>query len=117
MAESASRYLYVAQIAIPAELEARFAELYDTEHIPALMLVPGVMSCDRYKLVWADTPEMPEYMAIYEVAAPDIPKSEPWRLASNQGQWPHVIRPHMIVRRHGMFERLAAFDTPKPLAS
>jgi hypothetical protein len=109
MSEDAGRYFFIAQIAVPAELEGRFTELYDTEHVPHLMTVPGVRSCARYKLLWADSNEMPEYMAIYDVDAPDVPKSENWRKASNTGQWPQEIRPHMTVRRHGMFEQVKSF--------
>jgi hypothetical protein len=106
-----SRFVYVAQLAIPSALEQRFTELYDNEHVPALMAVPGVQTCSRYKLIWADTPDMPEYLAIYDVDAADVPKSKEWREASAKGQWPAEIRPHMTVRRHGMFECLNAVDS------
>lgn len=106
-----SPFVYVAQIAIPKALERRFIELYDGEHIPALMRVPGVRSCSRLKLVWADTPDMPEYLAAYDVDAPDVPKSPEWQAASNMGLWPTEIRPHMTVRRHGMFERTRHFGS------
>lgn len=109
MSDQKTRYIYIAQLAIPASLEERFTELYDIEHVPALMTVPGVRSCSRFKLVWSDTPEMPEYLAIYDVDAPDVPKSKEWREASGSGRWPEEIRPHMSVRRHGMFERLKSF--------
>jgi hypothetical protein len=53
---------------------------------------------------------MPEYLAMYDVDAADVPKSPAWRSASNAGKWPDEIRPHMTVRRHGMFERVDASD-------
>jgi hypothetical protein len=110
MPHQTTRFVYIAQIAIPTSLERRFTELYDTEHVPALMAVPGVRSCSRYKLVWSDAQDMPEYLAIYDVDAPDVPKSEEWRQASASGVWPSEIRPHMTVRRHGMFERLQTVE-------
>lgn len=106
MSHDLTRFVYIAQLAIPGVLEQRFTELYDTEHVPALMAVPGVRSCSRFKLLWADTPDMPEYLAIYDVDAPDVPKSPEWLKASAAGDWPKEIRPHMTVRRHGMFERI-----------
>lgn len=106
MPQENSSFVFIAQLAIPRALEQRFTELYDTDHVPALMTVPGVRSCSRYKLVWADTDEMPEYLAIYNVDAPDVPKSQQWREASASGEWPSAIRPHLTVRRHGMFERV-----------
>jgi hypothetical protein len=110
MASDLSPFVYVAQIAIPSGLERRFIELYDGEHIPALMRVPGVRACSRLKLMWSDTPDMPEYLAAYDVDAPDVPKSAEWKAASNTGLWPIEIRPHMTVRRHGMFERARHFE-------
>ncbi|MPZ58948.1 MAG: hypothetical protein GEU91_21165 [Rhizobiales bacterium] len=106
-----TRYIYIAQLAIPQSLEQRFTELYDNEHVPLLMAVPGVHSCARFKLAWSDTQDMPEYLAIYDVDAPDVPKSPEWRKASAAGQWPSEIRPHMTVRRHGMFERLKTVES------
>jgi hypothetical protein len=108
---SQARYQFVVQLAIPKALEQRFAELYDNDHIPALMTVPGVRSCSRLKLLWSDVDDIPEYLAIYDVDAPDVPKSPEWRKASNSGQWPSEIRPYIMVRRHGMFELLS---TVKP---
>ncbi len=110
-----SPFVYIAQIAIPKSLEQRFAELYDGEHVPALMGVPGVRSCSRLKLVWSDTEEMPEYLAMYDVDSADVPKSAKWREASNSGQWPTEVRPHMTVRRHGLFARLRTFQQQEPL--
>lgn len=108
MSHDTTRFLYVVQLAIPNELEPRFTELYDADHVPAIMTVPGVRSCSRFKLVWADTPEMPEYLALYDVDASDVPKSKEWREAAATGDWPKEIRPHLTVRRHGMFELVKA---------
>jgi hypothetical protein len=107
MSQDPSPYVYVVQLAIPEEIERRFNELYDNEHVPAFMSVPGVKACSRYKLEWADTDQMPEYLAIYDVDAPDVPKSEAWRQGSAHGDWVVEIRPHMRIRRHGMFKRLS----------
>ena len=101
-----SDYVYVVQLSVPAELEAEFNQLYDTAYIPALLKVPGVLGCTRYKLDWADTAEMPEYLAIYELSSPEPPRSEAWRAASVQCGWATRIRPHLRVRRHGMYRRL-----------
>lgn len=98
------KWIYVVQLEIPAAHEATFNRLYDDEHVPALLAVPGVRSCQRYKMEWADTPTMPRYLAIYEVDGPDVPKSPAWRAASDSGNWPHQVRPHLTVRQHGMFQ-------------
>lgn len=40
-------YLFVVQMDIPAEHEADFNRVYDTEHMPLIAKVPGVRSCFR----------------------------------------------------------------------
>lgn len=100
-----SDYVYAVQISVPPEIETRFNELYDSEHIPAILRVEGVRSCTRYRLEWADGGDMPEYLALYEVDDPELPRSEAWKHHANSGSWPTEIRPHMTVRRHGMFRR------------
>ena len=109
MPDQVTRFLYIAQLSIPKELEERFAELYDREHIPSLMQVPGVHSCVRHRLVWSDSEQMPEYLAVYEVDHADVPKSDAWQTASNHGDWVTEIRPHLTVRRHGVFEKIREF--------
>ena len=55
-----SAYLYLAQLAVPADLETEFTRLYDEGYVPNLLAVPGVSSANRYELEWSDTPDMPE---------------------------------------------------------
>ncbi|HEV2673026.1 MAG TPA: hypothetical protein VGV37_00705 [Aliidongia sp.] len=100
-----SDFLYIAQLAIPAEKEEEFNAIYDAGYIPALLSVPGVLKADRYKLIWSDVDEMPEYLATYELEAPEIPNSPAWKAASVNCGWAEHIRPHLVVRRHGMFRR------------
>jgi hypothetical protein len=109
-------YVYLAHLSVPADIEEEFNRLYDEGYVPALLKVPGVLSCTRYRLEWADTAETPEYLAIYEVADPEIPRSRAWREASVQCGWAATIRPHLRVRRHGLYRGLAggAFAAPAP---
>ena len=43
-------HIFVVQLDIPAEDEAEFNRIYDTEHFPMLAKVPGVRSAARYRL-------------------------------------------------------------------
>ena len=43
-------YVYLVQMDIPAEHEAAFNRIYDTEHVPEILKVPGVRGCSRYVL-------------------------------------------------------------------
>lgn len=107
-------YLYVAQLAIPAALEDELNRLYDSGYIPALLKVPGVRSARRYRLEWSDTPDMPEYLAMYEVDHPDVPRSQAWKDAGVACGWAEKVRPHLLVRRHGMFRKGGADSSDRP---
>lgn len=100
-----ARYILLVQLSIPAELEALFNDLYDNEHIPNVLAIPGVTSCTRFKLEWGDQ-GMADYMAIWEVDDPDLPKTETWKIASDKGAWRMHIRPHLRIRMHGMYKML-----------
>jgi len=101
-----SAYVYLAHLSVPAELEEAFNHLYDTGYVPNLLKVPGVRACRRFRLEWADG-ETPEYLALYEVDGPQVPKSQAWKDASVACGWAERIRPHLTVRRHGMFRQLS----------
>ena len=42
-----SKYLFVASMDVTPEKEALFNEVYDTEHVPNLLKVPGVHAVTR----------------------------------------------------------------------
>ena len=90
--------LYLVQMDIPVELEEDFNRIYNDQHIPAILTVPGVVSCKRYKLQRSDTEGVPRYLAVYEVQSPDIPGNAAWTEASDTGDWATRIRPHVIGR-------------------
>jgi hypothetical protein len=99
-------FVYVVQLAIETEHEAAFNRLYDVGYIPELLKIPGVLGCTRYRLDWADTSEMPEYLALYDLVDPEIPRGAAWKQASVTCGWAEQVRPHLRVRRHGMYRRI-----------
>ena len=44
-----AKYLFVVMMDVAPEVEAAFNDVYDREHIPALLKVPGVRSAARYR--------------------------------------------------------------------
>ena len=50
--------IFAVQLDIPAEHEAEFNRVYDTEHFPMLSKVPGVRSAARYRLEHSTVPGM-----------------------------------------------------------
>jgi hypothetical protein len=99
-------YLYLVQMDIPARLEAAFNRIYDTQHVPNLIQVPGVQSCTRYRLESADVNGVPKYAALYEVDSPDTPNTTVWKVASDKGDWVTQIRPHTTNRTHIIYRRI-----------
>ncbi|MEZ5738146.1 MAG: DUF4286 family protein [Burkholderiaceae bacterium] len=111
-----SRYLFFASMDVAAEHEALFNEVYDTEHVPFLLKVPGVHAVTRCKgepfqmTLGGQTKAMPAptpvYTAIYEIDGPEVISSPAWIAALEAGRWPGEVRPHTKNRSHGMFRVL-----------
>ena len=100
-------YIYVVQMDIPAALEAEFNRIYDEDHVPTILKVPGVRSCTRYRLDHSTVPTMPRYLAIYECDSAEVINSPAWTQASDLGEWKPKIRPHTTNRLHSVFQRIA----------
>ena len=106
-----ARYVFTAAMDVEPEKEELFNEVYETEHIPLLLKVPGVISVTRYvnepfeMIIGGETrqvsnPHEPKYAAVYEIEAPDVLKSAAWADAVDQGRWPTGVRPYTSNRRH-----------------
>jgi hypothetical protein len=107
----ATRYVFIASMDVAPEKEALFNEVYDTEHVPNLLKVPGVRGVTRLRTEPASfsiggqmrqlTGEgMPRYAAIYEIDSPDVINSAAWAEASERGRWPAEVRPFTSNRQH-----------------
>lgn len=101
---SHAQHLYLVMMDVDPEKEAEFNRVYDTEHIPTLLTVPGVLSATRYR---TSVPGVPRYAAVYELAAPDVPQSEAFQRAADSGEWLTEIRPHTRNRQHIVYTRIA----------
>lgn len=100
-------YIYLVQLDVPSELEDEFNRIYDEEHVPALLAVPGVRRCVRYRLEHTNKKEgMARYAAVYEVDSADIPNGPTWRQQSDQGEWVTKIRPRLTNRSHSLFKKV-----------
>ncbi len=95
--------LFVVMMDIEPDKEQEFNDIYDNEHIPILLKVPGVKSAARYK---TSTEGAPKYVAIYEVDNPDVPESEAFTNASNTGEWAPKIRPFTKNRSRIIYTRI-----------
>ena len=98
-----AKALFVVMMDIDDDKEADFNRVYDEEHIPLILKVPGVISAARYKTT---TEGAPKYVAIYEVENVDIPLGDAFTTASNQGEWAPNIRPFTKNRSRIIYERI-----------
>ena len=101
-----THYLYVVQMDVPPELEDDFNRIYDTQHIPEILKVPGVLEVKRYVREKSSASTLPKYTAIYRVASADVPQSPAWVKASDTGDWKTMIRPHTTNRMHSIYREL-----------
>jgi len=106
-----TKYIFIASMDVAPEKEALFNELYDTEHVPLLLKVPGVLSAIRVTtepltmFVAGERKTLvaqgePRYSAIYELESADVLVSDAWAKAVDQGRWPTEVRPYVSNRRH-----------------
>jgi hypothetical protein len=107
-----TRYVFTASLDVDPAKEDLFNEIYDTEHVPFLLKVPGVLAVTRVtnepgavmridgqkKALVAEGE--PKYSAFYELESADVLLSDAWAAAVDQGRWPKEIRPHVRARRH-----------------
>ena len=100
-------YLFMVQLDIPDEHDTEFNRVYDTEHFPSLLKVPGVRSGARYRLENSTVAGMQRYLTIYEIDSPQVLTSEAWEKAGAFGDWVGKIRPKLTARHHSVFERIA----------
>ena len=106
-----ARYLFTASMDVQPDKEAVFNEVYDTEHVPLLQNVPGVISIARLKteeltmILGGERQTIvaegePSYSAIYEIESPEVLTSDSWAAAVDHGRWPDEVRPYTTNRRH-----------------
>ena len=109
-----TRYVLIASMDIDPAYEDLFNEVYDTEHIPHLLSVPGVRHVTRMKGVPAEiaiaggTQTLPRpspvYTAIYEIDDPSVLASPEWAQAVEAGRWATEVRPHTTNRHHAVYQ-------------
>lgn len=106
-----TKYIFIASMDITPEKEDLFNEVYDREHVPNLLKVPGVLSVTRLKAeplvmsIGGEEREIvaegePAYSAIYEIESPEVLVSPEWAAAVEDGRWPGQVRPFTSNRRH-----------------
>jgi hypothetical protein len=112
-----SRYLFTASMDVDAAKEPLFNEVYDREHVPTILKVPGVVSALRFKrrplemIIGGERKKIviegePSYTALYELESPSVLVSPEFAKAVELGRWPGEVRPFTKNRKHFMWERI-----------
>jgi hypothetical protein len=76
------------------EVETAFNAWYDTEHVPALARVPGVLSARRFQMSGGK----PKYVALYHLASPGVVDTPEWKGASASTPMPQHVRDQITNR-------------------
>ena len=81
--------LLVGRMSIPASLEARFNELYNTTRLPGCYSIPGYIRGRRFQAIMGE----PRYSTVHELASLQVADSsewEAWRISNTAGWWDNV---------------------------
>jgi hypothetical protein len=81
-------HVLLVRLETAPEYDAEFNDWYNTDHLPALTGVPGVYGARRYRA----TAGSPKYLAVYDLANAEVPKSDAWRSAADS-PWTLKMRP------------------------
>ncbi len=106
-----ANYLFVVSMDVDPDKEDLFNEVYDTEHVPLLLEVPGVVGVTRYttepfevsiggERQSVDSAGYARYTAIYELESAEVLVSDGWAAAVEKGRWPGEVRPFTKNRSH-----------------
>lgn len=112
----AGDYILIVSMDVEPDKEDLFNEVYDQEHLPAVLGVPGVVSAERYtrepltlavggEVKTIEAEGEPKYGAIYRLESPGVMLSEEWKTAVEAGRWPEQVRPYTYNRRHVLRKR------------
>lgn len=108
-----SKYILIVSMDIDPEKENLFNEVYNTEHIPAILEVPGVINVERLRsqpmkmnfggqVRDMDISKEPTYTAIYRIEGPEVLETSEWGKAVEAGRWPNEVRPYTSNRQFAL---------------
>jgi hypothetical protein len=87
---------------IDPDCEAEFSDWYNTEHIPRLSRIAGVLAARRFRAVGGSRPGVPTYVALYHVESTGLYATRTW-VAANETAWMLRMRRFQRNRTYFMF--------------
>ncbi|GAA4328953.1 hypothetical protein GCM10023144_15270 [Pigmentiphaga soli] len=94
-----ARYFYMVSFEIDPADEALFNEIYETEHIPNILTVPGVLGVVRFRDHEPNERGWLFYSALYYLTEAGLPDTPQWQAESDKGRWAPLIRPRVKSRQ------------------
>lgn len=97
--------LLVATMNVDPAAEHEFNEWYNSEHLPQLAAVPGVLCARRFRA--SDTASPRKYLALYHLTGPDVSRAPAWSQAADT-EWTRRMRPRfrdLLVLRCSRYAR------------
>ena len=86
-------YCMMITFEIAPEDEAQFNDIYDNDHIPTIMQLPGVVEVLRFRDAEPNEHGFLVYSAIYFMTEQNLHETPAWKKLSDMGRWMPVIRP------------------------
>ncbi|HEX2174007.1 MAG TPA: hypothetical protein VHL09_16355 [Dehalococcoidia bacterium] len=105
MADQQAPGLLLAALDVPEEFDAEFNRIYDQEHVPQLLALPGFLNGRRFQAVEGK----PRFQALYDLASPEAfapPIYEQQGRLKNE--WNEKVRPKIHTREVGVFRQILA---------
>lgn len=110
-----SSYVLWVSMDIDPSREKTLHRVYDADHLPKLLAVPGVRSAQRLVTTRGgivlsgavkamDEHDIARHHTVYQIDSPDVLVSPEWRAAVDVGEWATHVRPHLTNRRHSVLE-------------
>ena len=113
---SRTPYVFIASMNVDSLKEELFNDVYDSEHIPNALEVPGILGAARYRKIALDISiggtvqrsqnSFPAYTAVYGLERPEVLVSHEWARGVELGRWPEFVRPFTRDRQHVLLERI-----------
>jgi hypothetical protein len=110
-----SSYVLWVSMDIDPSREKTLHRVYERDHLPTLLSVPGVRSAQRLVTTHGgivlggqvkpmDEQDIARHHTVYQIDSPDVLVSPEWRAAVDAGEWAANVRPFLTNRRHTVFE-------------
>lgn len=88
------RVLLIVGLDLDSGHEDEFDDWYNTEHLPNLAQVPGVIRARRFRRSdegATEQSDLPEYLALYDLESPEVFGSDDW-VAAVETEWTQRLR-------------------------